>query len=101
MFPYAENDTHMQTWEAESRLCQSDRAWETFVAKAEKQLGLKKGHLDANEAESGYSIDGAYDAFQEGLTAEEYVEAVKVKMATLPDSLLASYGRGDEIPGSR
>ena len=101
MFPYTENDTHMQTYEAESRSAQADRAFDIFVAKAEKLLGLKPGNLDGNEATDGYSIDGAVDAFQEGLTVEEYVEAVKAKQETLPDSLLASYGPGDEIPGSR
>lgn len=87
---HTENDAHMQTWEADNRLCQSERQWERFVDRAEKLLGLEAGHLDENEDQAGYSIDGAYDAFQEGYTVEEYVELVKAKMATLPASLPAS-----------
>ena len=55
MFPYAENDIHMQTYEAESRSAQANRAFDIFVAKAEKMLGLKPGNLDGNEATDGYS----------------------------------------------
>lgn len=77
----------------------SDRRWFKFLRDAEKALGLKD--MDGDEREDGYSLDGAHDAFCAETPVMMYVQAVKNKMATMPDSLLASYGPNDEIPGAR
>ena len=59
---------------AESRSSPTERAWERFWAKCEKLLGHS---LDGNDDTDGYSIDGAYAAFDAGATAEQYVAEVR------------------------
>lgn len=51
-------------------------AWDRWIAKAEKLIGHG---LDGNEAEDGYSIDYALDAFNSGSTPHAYVTMVATR----------------------
>lgn len=58
-----------------------DRKFSRFVSQAERALFLKVrpsggGGLDGDEWIDGYSIDGAYAAFQDGETVADYVTGV-------------------------
>lgn len=55
----------------------SDIAWEKWVKRVEQLLDLKS--LDGTEAEDGYSLDFAFEAFERGETAEHYADTVRKK----------------------
>ena len=65
---------HLEFAAFESRETDNDTRWLNFVASAEDMLGHD---LDGDQAEDGYSIDGAYRAFCEGASVVEYVLDVK------------------------
>jgi len=62
---------HMAT---ESYVSPYERRWLAWVKKAEKLLGHS---IDGDQDRDGYSLDGAHDAFADGLTIEEYVQEVR------------------------
>lgn len=70
----SETNPHAALWKSENYVSPSEQAWDRFYAKAERLLGH---HLDGDEKENGYSIDGAYAAFEAGETADAYVAEVK------------------------
>lgn len=63
---------HIEVWELEKRSETIDRKWSCFVDDIERTLGLAKGALDGDEAEDGYSLDSAHDAFRAGISAAAY-----------------------------
>lgn len=72
---------HLEFAASESFSSRSERDWERFVARCEKILGHNLDGDDSLEAKAsgtsdGYSIDGAYACWEEGLTAQEYVAEV-------------------------
>jgi hypothetical protein len=72
---------HLDIYELERAWEAGDRAWERFLAECERLLGLKTGSLDGNEAEDGWSLDSAHDAFKAGLTPALYVAARRLPAA--------------------
>jgi hypothetical protein len=64
---------HMAT---ESFVSDSERAWLKWVKKVEKLLGHD---LDGNQDCDGYSLDGAYAAWETGVTAEAMVAEIKAE----------------------
>lgn len=63
-------DTHMDTWQSENRTTASDRAWYQWIAEAQRLAGHS---LDGDQATDGYSMDYAYEAWEAGQTAAQYV----------------------------
>jgi hypothetical protein len=59
---------------SESYVSPGEREWLRWVAKAEKLAGHD---LDGNQDRDGYSLDYAYDAFCDGLTAADYLAEIK------------------------
>lgn len=76
-----------------------DRAWSRFYNRAEREIiakgwdgkfdnGKSRGldgneYTDEGEASDGYSIDGAYEAFEKGWSVERYIARVAVVRAEL------------------
>jgi hypothetical protein len=71
----------------------SDRAWSRFYDAVEAEIvargwdeaftnGKSRG-LDGADDETGYSIDGAHDAFEARRTVAEYVAQVSARRAAL------------------
>ncbi len=62
--------------------------WERWAERVEKMLGFD---LDGDDSEAareagtsdGYSLDGAYEAWRRGDTAEQHVAAVRAAIAAL------------------
>jgi len=54
----------------ESRLANGTKAWDKWIEQAEEFHG---GTLDGDQKTDGYSLDGAYNAFTNGLTPFQYV----------------------------
>lgn len=72
--------------QSESYVGPGERAWLRWVKEAEKLLchDLDGDNSEAAKAAGtacGYSLDEANDAFQDGLTAEEYVAEVIAEKA--------------------
>lgn len=66
----------------ESAQLNSDAAWLAWCDRAETILGHDLDGDDSAESKAagkadGYSLDGAYDAFLDGVTADGYAQAVK------------------------
>lgn len=62
----------------------SDRAWSRFYGRAERALAeagfvspANGSTIDGDEAEDGFSIDSAYDAWEARTTVAAYVEQVR------------------------
>ncbi len=47
--------------------------WEKWADKVEAALGHS---LDGDQASDGYSVDGAYEAYCQGMSIQQYVAAV-------------------------
>lgn len=58
----------------ESFISDGERAWLAWVKKVEKLLGHS---LDGDQETDGYSMDFAYDEFENGLTPEHYVADIR------------------------
>lgn len=50
----------------------SDLAWDRWCVLAQKRLGVTS--LDGDEAEDGFSIDSAYEAFAAGRSPADYTD---------------------------
>lgn len=71
---------------SESTQLDSDAAWLAWCDRAEAILGHDLDGDDSVESKAagksdGYSLDGAYDAFLDGVTADGYAQAVKADPA--------------------
>ena len=65
--------THLELWQSETYVSASEAAWLDWA----KQVEAKLGHsLDGDQAEDGYSIDYAYDAFADGVSVDDYCAEV-------------------------
>jgi len=73
------DDDHMAVWEAERETAR-DRAWSRWVDNVERSLGHS---LDGNQATDGYSMDWAYEMWQQELTAREAAARVRASKAAL------------------
>jgi hypothetical protein len=79
VYDISEINPHLGLWQSETYVSPSERAWLAWVAAAEKLIGHS---LDGDETTDGYSLDGAYAAFEANLTAAEYVaEVIDAKAA--------------------
>ncbi len=58
----------------------SDRRWYAFCRKVEALIGVD---LDGDEDEDGYSIDGAYAAWEVGVSPAEYAAEVRAARVAL------------------
>jgi hypothetical protein len=85
---------HLDIWELERAWEAGDRAWERFLGECERLLGLEVGSLDGNEAEDGWSLDSAHDAFKAGLTPAEYVAARRLPAAGARPHVLLGHRAG-------
>lgn len=65
---------HLEVWEMEMRSEAPDKKWNAFLNEVERHLGLEQGSMDGNEAEDGYSLDTAYDAFRAGISPADYAK---------------------------
>jgi hypothetical protein len=63
----------MEFARSESYVSPGERAWLRWVQKAERLFG---DNLDGNDDRDGYSMDGAYGAFEASQTPAEYVADV-------------------------
>jgi hypothetical protein len=59
----------------------SETAWLSWVRRAEKELRISS--LDGDESEDGYSLDFAYEAWRQGLSAGRYATDVRIARAGL------------------
>lgn len=71
---------------SESAQLDSDAAWLAWIYHAEAILDHDLDGDDSAESKAagksdGYSLDGAYDAFLDGVTPEGYAQAVKTNPA--------------------
>lgn len=64
---------HVEFGLAESAAATCHTAWDRWIDKAKKLAGHD---LDGDQREDGYSLDGAYDAFCDGHTPEQYVASI-------------------------
>jgi hypothetical protein len=63
-----------------------ERAWLAFVRKVERALKLysyNDGNLDGDESEDGYSLDGAGEAFDKGMSVVGYLDQIRRRRAAL------------------
>ena len=65
---------HIELWKQETREPTHESEWMLFCERAEKMLGHS---LDGDEDTDGYSIDGAYDSYCGGMTAQEYATEIR------------------------
>jgi hypothetical protein len=63
---------------SESYVSPGERAWLRWIKKAEKLFGAD---LDGDEDRDGYSMDGAYGAWEAGWSPAEYVADVVQRRA--------------------
>lgn len=66
-------DVHIETWKAETTVSNHESDWLSWINKAESMTGHS---LDGDQNMDGYSMDEAYDAWQDGKTPVEYVESI-------------------------
>lgn len=71
---------HAEVWahEMASEFGSSD--WERWAEKAESLLGHD---LDGDENRDGFSLDGAHEAYKDGMSVRDYVSAVNSQKASL------------------
>lgn len=71
-----------------------DQQWYRWLSEAEKAAGLST--LDGDEADGadGYSLDGAYDAWEAGQTPEQYVAGIPERKAAQEARLAILRERG-------
>jgi len=62
----------ISAWELEESQRISD--WQRWIKRAEKLFGRS---LDGCQWEDGYSLDGADDAFEAGMSPEQYVSSIR------------------------
>jgi hypothetical protein len=67
---------HMEVWEAEQFQSDSEKEWLTYAKEIELRLGVDLGQC--SEADDGYCIDSAYDAWREGVSVDEYCSGIRV-----------------------
>lgn len=72
---------HLETYQYELYVPDSEREWLSWAADVENRLGHS---LDGNESENGFSLGYAYDWFRCGQTAQEYVKSVRNKATYKP-----------------
>jgi len=58
---------------------ESDRRWYAWVAEVERQLGHVLDGNDENGQGEGYSLDEAYDCWENGDTPAAYVAEIKAR----------------------
>lgn len=70
------NDSHLETWAAETRESASDAAWYAWHDEATRIAGcsLDGDRQATNPAPDRYSVDDAYAAFLSGSTPSEYIQ---------------------------
>lgn len=66
---------HQEVYAIESAALEPT-AWERWATRAERIAGHS---LDGDGATDGYSLDEAYDAWQEGVTAADYVNRIRAR----------------------
>lgn len=87
----SEINPHLALAVSESYVSEGERAWERFVRKVERKLGHS---LDGTQGIDGYSLDYACDAFDAGVTVDEYVAEVRADQAEID----AAFGPRVEAP---
>lgn len=67
-----------------------DSRWARWCDKVERGLGLDPmPGLDGDEEVEGYSLDGAVDAYDAGMSVADYVAQVRAKQAALAKAVAA------------
>ena len=54
-------------------------SWDRWAARAKKLAGLTSLDGDECEGADGYSLDGAYEAFEAGVSAKDYVAGIPAR----------------------
>lgn len=67
-------DAHYALFLSETYVSPQERAWEAWTKKVEALLGHS---LDGDQEVDGYSLDYAFDFFDDGATPEEYVAEIR------------------------
>ena len=70
------DDNHMDLWKSETWELAHERAWDRWADEVEKRLGHD---LDGCLKEDGYSLDTAYDMWNDGTEVDEAV--VRIELA--------------------
>ena len=60
-------DSHLATWQAETAVPASERAWLAWIGRVEALLGHS---ADGDQRTDGYSMDGFYELWQRGRSPE-------------------------------
>jgi hypothetical protein len=70
---FGEINPHLALAQSESYVSPTERAFMAWVGAVEKIVGHS---LDGDEDRDGYSLDGAYAAFEASVTAADYAAEV-------------------------
>jgi hypothetical protein len=74
-------DAHLGVWEAEQHETSAARSWYRWYRRA---VALVGHDLDGDQSEDGYSLDGAYEAWRQGVSPEAHARAVNPAPSAVP-----------------